>query len=161
MGLFSKPQRSYAPQLSQMLENLKQKYAHLQTIDDLTARQAEQIQADEVQALMDNITQRQQAIDHIDTLDAQMTQMSQTFNLPEKLSDAGDMALMKQILALYADMEQLLQKISKTDQANAALAQQRLEMYRRALRQANDGIKGIEGYSASVSEGGLYFDQKQ
>lgn len=161
MGIFSKSPKRYAPQLTQMLDNLKQKLAHLQTIDELTARQAQQIQEDEVQELMENITQRQHAIDQIDLLDAQLTQMSQSFNLPEKLTHPEDMAIMQQILALYAQMEQMLTKISQTDQANAALAQQRLEMYRQALRQANDGIKGIEGYSAGISEGGLYFDQKK
>lgn len=161
MGLFSKPNKRYASELTQMKQNLEEKLSHLDTIDDLTARQAQYIEDDQVQELMENITLRQQAIDKIDVLDAQMTKMSQAFNLPEKLTDEEDMAIMKQILSLYARMEQMLEKISKTDKVNASLAQQRLEMYRQALRQANDGIKGISGYSTDVSEGGLYFDKKQ
>lgn len=162
MGIFDRADKKYAPQLMQILDQLMLKIEELILIGELTEAQPELMQADEVEALMDNIAQRQGAIDRIDAIDARIAQMSHAFNLPERVNDPEDIAVMQKVLDANTQMEALLQKITRQDAQNARLAQSRLELYQKGLKQANEGLRGIAGYSsAPIQEEGIYFDQKK
>ncbi len=128
---------------------LNRKLDHLQAILALTEKQSEFIDTDEIDALLDNIAQRQRHIDAIEVIQDE---------LPERqflLMDHG-------CAQLAVKINDSIAQTQKLDTINQQKARDRLAFLRGQMQKVSQGRRAGTGYDHTPSDlGATYFDSRK
>ncbi|MCL2085145.1 MAG: flagellar protein FliT [Oscillospiraceae bacterium] len=120
----------------------------LNQILDITERQAAVIEAEDTDALLTCISKRQNLIDELDAIQA---------DLPSREALLGD----GECVAMIGEINGILENIQANDARNEQAALNRMEELRSQLRKVNEGRKTYGGYETTGVNriGGLYINK--
>ena len=135
--------------MTDFLTQLRRKHELLIKVLELTEAQAGLISADETDALLANISKRQNLIDELDAIQAE-------------LPDREILSKNSECMTLITEVNGVLKKIQERDAKNEQAALARMEDLRGRMRKANEGRKAVSGYDTGASSelmSGIYVDK--
>ena len=144
---------------------LEEKLVFAKTILALTKEQEEALKKDEIEPYQRNVEERQEAIDHIETLDALAAEAA--FGLKPELpkperADKGTFENVERVGQINGEIKQVFGEIIEIDKKNAGLAEEKLGGIRNDLRAVRQGIRNENAYRpAPIIGDGIYFDKKK
>ncbi len=131
-----------------LLGLLEQKKELLTKMRDITKEFAELLEADDVDAFVDGLQQREDIIKKIDAFT----------KIERQMSEIED----EQVKLLKQQSRDIIQEILKIDEQNTALAQNKIDQYRVQIRSLNQQKKGIGQYQkANKMNEAFYFDEQK
>lgn len=147
--------------LQDMVENRQKKNGLLQSMLEITVQQKTQLSADEVEALAETTKKWDALATEIDKLEKtykeQMQRLSQG-NAAQLLEAVAD-----EIAKLNENANALLRNIQKENMECNTIANERMQAYKGELKEAKKSNQRASSYinAYTISEDGLYFDQKK
>ena len=121
--------------MNEFISQLKRKHGLLLQVLELTRAQAALIENDDTDALLTNIGERQNLIDELDTIQAE---------LPDKESLRQN----SECLQLITVVNGVLNQIQAQDTENEQAGLRRMEFFRDQIRRVSDGRKSVVGYES-------------
>ena len=135
--------------MNDFMAQLRKKHDLLLSVLELTGLQFELIQKDDTDSLLSNISKRQNLIDELDEIQAE-------------LPDRETLAQNGECMTLIATVNGILKKIQEQDRKNEQAALARMEQLRGEMRKMN-GQRRTLGYEAGASAdlSGTYIDKEK
>jgi hypothetical protein len=143
----------------ELKENYIKKLELLQSILNITQRQEELIEKDDMDAFERNLERRQKLMEKVDALDLSRDQILKLLILKNKHDKAAEE--ITDVKLLKDRIQETLSEITRLNTCTQKSAQDKLEEYRKKVKETQQAKKCLHSYSGAYPVDGIHFDTKK